>query len=313
MRSWLSHQTRPRDQQRYQPPPGPPPDHAPPPAWEPAPEVSHTLGQYNEATDDDYERAEEYCNSHPPAPPKLLPSNVIERIRELGCAAWGLEHPATPRFIGQIEGGMQNKSSRNGGSWRVRSLKGCKDVCLMSDLPFMAGLYDIHGKRGVYYEIQVHGMDGVIAIGMACRPYPSWRMPGWNRLSAALHLDDLRKFFEDPDGGRDYAAGLAGISPGDTVGCGYEFANGALFFTHNGRRLPNAFTGIYMPRVAHDVYAAIGLDGANVVDVNFGANLFEWKEGNDWAWRLDGHVGRMSGSGPGQDERLPSYSEARFS
>jgi hypothetical protein len=140
-----------------------------------------------------------------------------------------------------------------------------------------------------------------------------------------LHLDDLRKFFEDPDGGRDYTidatpgAGLGAgggtrlsrISPGDVVGCGYEFGTGgALFFTHNGRRLPDAFVGIYMPRVDHDVYAAIGFEGSNEVEVNFGSSDFLWKEGNDGAWRVDGHVGHMVGSGPGQDERLPSYSDS---
>jgi hypothetical protein len=136
-------------------------------------------------------------------------------------------------------------------------------------------------------------------------------MPGWNRLSAGLHLDDLRKFFEDSDGGRDYTPMvLSRVSPGDVIGCGYEFGTGALFFTHNGRRLPDAFVGIYMPRVNHDVYAAIGLEGANEVEVNFGSTGFWWREGNDVAWRVDKHVGHMVGSGPGQDEWLPSYSEA---
>ena len=157
-----------------------------------------------------------------------------------------------------------------------------------------------------------------IPIGTACKPYPSWRLPGWNRLSAALHLDDLRKFFEDPDGGRDYTIDAPGggfprhfqISPGNVVGCGYEFGTGALFFTHDGIRLPNAFVGIYMPRVDHDVYASIGFEGANEVEVNFGSSDFLWREGNDVAWRVDGHVGYMVGSGPGQDERLPSYSDS---
>lgn len=64
-----------------------------------------------------------------------------------------------------------------------------------------------------------------------------------------------------------------------------------------------------MPRVDHDMYAAIGFEGANEVEVNFGSSDFQWKEGNNVAWRVDSHVGYMVGSGPGQDERLPSYSE----
>jgi len=283
----------------------------PPPPWKPAPEKSHKFGLFHEASDDDWERAEVFCRAHPPSPPNILASNVIDLIRVRGCAAWGLEHPSAPRFVGRIEGGGQNKSSRGGGTWKVRSEKRCQDSCIMSDLPILAGLYDIRGRRGVYYEVRVNMMEGVITIGTACKPYPCWRMPGWNRLSAGLHLDDLRKFFEDPDGGRDYyTPGLSRISPGDIVGCGYELGTGALFFTHNGHRLPNAFVGIYMPRVDYDVYATIGFDGANEVEVNFGASNFQWKEGNDVAWRVVGHVGYMVGSGPGQDERLPSYSEA---
>ena len=41
----------------------------------------------------------------------------------------------------------------------------CKDVCLLSDLPIVAGLYDIKGKTGIYYEVQIDRMDGIIAIG----------------------------------------------------------------------------------------------------------------------------------------------------
>ncbi|KAF8476723.1 hypothetical protein DFH94DRAFT_757822 [Russula ochroleuca] len=287
----------------------------PPPVWKPASEKPHKLGLFHEASDNDYEQAIAFCTAHRPTPPKLLPSDVIDRIRLQGCAAWGLERPTNPRFIGHIERGYQAKSHRSGGTWKVRTEKRCRDTCVMSDLPLMAGLYDIHGRRGIYYEVRVNRMEGVVAIGTACKPYPSWRLPGWNRLSAGWHLDDLRKFFEDPDGGRDYTihtpgGGLSRISPRNVVGCGYEFGTGALFFTHNGRRLPNAFVGIYRPRVDHDVYATIGFEGANEIEVNFGTSDFLWKEGNDVAWRVDGHVGYMVGSGPGQDERLPSYSES---
>ena len=79
-------------------------------------------------------------------------------------------------------------------------------------------------------------------VGTACRPYPEWRHPGWNRLSAALHLDDFRKFFEDPNGGRDYTPELTEVSEDDIIGCGYDFTRCSIFYTYNGRRLPDAFT-----------------------------------------------------------------------
>ncbi|KAL0946015.1 hypothetical protein HGRIS_012292 [Hohenbuehelia grisea] len=274
------------------------------PAWTPAPEISHKFGLWNEAPEDEYEAAEDFCRQYPPEPPRLLPSDGIERINAEGCKAWGLEYPISPRFSGKITRGEKSYPA----VIRVETGDKCKDVSILSDLPLIAGLYDIQGKQGVYYEVHINRMDGLIAIGTSCRPYPAWRLPGWNRLSAGLHLDDLRKFFEDPDGGRDYTDDLSRVRNGDTIGCGYEFATGALFYTFNGMRLPNAFTGIYLPRHLHDVFAAIGVEGRCEFEVNFGGELFRWKEGNEWAWRVEGHVGRMVGAGIPGDEDLPAYS-----
>ena len=83
-----------------------------------------------------------------------------------------------------------------------------------------------------------------------------------------------------------------------------------MFFTHNGARLPDAFTGVYLPRAAHDVYAAVGVAGAGacVFEVNFGAADFEWKEGN--GWKVQAHVGMMPGMS-GEEGELPSYQDAR--
>lgn len=160
-------------------------------------------------------------------------------------------------------------------------------------------------------NLELDSMLSCSPTGLACKPYPAFRMPGWNRLSAALHLDDLRKFCEDPDGGRDYALSptTTRISPHDIIGCGYVFHTGAIFFTYNGRRLPDAFIGTFLPRERYDVFAAIGVCGENEVEVNFGRQLYMWKEANDWAWQVDGHVGsQLAGSGAGEDEELPAYS-----
>lgn len=154
MPSTLSHPRRRPAEERH-----------PPPAWKPASERSHTLGLFHEASDDDYERAKAFCTAHRPTPPILLPSNVIDRIRLQGCSAWGLERPTDARFIGHIERGYQAKSHLGGGTWKVRTEKRCRDTCVMSDLPLMAGLYDIHDRRGVYYEVRVNRMEGVVAIG----------------------------------------------------------------------------------------------------------------------------------------------------
>ena len=301
-----------------------------PPAWTPAPEHPHTYGLFNEATDDEYESAEQFCRNHPIETPKLLTSDVVERIAIDGCRLWALESPSkSSRFIGRVEIGGEKSS----GLTRVTTEKKCGDVCLMSNLPLLAGLYELQGKSGIYYEVCIRRMNGIIAIGMqstqsthvsqaaltnlfftgtACRPYPNWRFPGWNRGSVGLHLDDMRKFFEDPEGGRDYTPLLQQISPGDTIGCGYDFSASSIFYTYNGLRLPDAFGGVYVPRTQYDVYAAIGVEGACEFEVNFGGDVFRWKEGNEWSWRVEGHVGRLSGTSSACiDDQLPSYNEAR--
>ena len=143
-----------------------------------------------------------------------------------------------------------------------------------------------------------------------------------HRRSAALHLDDMQKFSEDSDGGRPYDARLSSIQPGDAIGFGHEFRTGSSFFTYNGERLGEAFRGVYSPRESFDVFAAIGVSGPgeNELIVNFGgddqAHLFRWKPGREWAWLVDGHVGRSSDvvagrSGAVGGDELPSYDLVR--
>lgn len=137
-----------------------------------------------------------------------------------------------------------------------------------------------------------------VTAGSACLPYPDWRLPGWNRHSTGLHLNDFRKFLEDPTRGLDYKPnGLPNkISPGDSIGFGYEFATSSIFFTYNGTKLATAFVGVHVPRAKYDVYAAIGVQGRTEFEVNFGSDAFRWKEGNDSAWKVEGHVGNLTSS-----------------
>ncbi|KIJ17574.1 hypothetical protein PAXINDRAFT_9518 [Paxillus involutus ATCC 200175] len=252
----------------------------PPPEWTSAPQQSHVYGRFNEASEEDCDRADAFCSLNGIESARLLPSSDIECITVQRCTAWELEFQQTDLSFRQrqtFDGKIDNlsKNDARGATIKVETTKECKDCCVISNLPLIAGLYYRPSDGGVYYELTIQKMNGVIALGTTCRPYPHYRLPGWHRLSAALHLDDMRKFYESSDGGQDsgFWEAIGGRPPavGDTIGCGYEFtAGGAMFFTFNGERLvPDAFKGLYLGGV-RDVYAAIGVDGETTFTVNFG-------------------------------------------
>ena len=71
--------------------------------------------------------------------------------------------PSSPRFKGSVESGIDGGGR---GATRVFTTKKCRDVCIFGDLPIMAGLYDIGGKQGAYYEVVIRKMKGIIATGL---------------------------------------------------------------------------------------------------------------------------------------------------
>jgi len=135
---------------------------APPPQWTPAVEKSYTYGKYRDAPVDEFKEAERYCTRHPVERSKLLPSDVVERLSQEGCKPWGMRLPSSPRFKGSVESGTEKGGA---GVTKIVTDRRCKDVCIFSDLPIMAGLYDIKGKQGVYYEVVVRKMGLNIVIG----------------------------------------------------------------------------------------------------------------------------------------------------
>ena len=133
-----------------------------PPQWTAAPEESHDLGLYSDATDEEYKTAKDFCAQHPLETPKLLASDVVATINAEGCKAWTIEHPRSHRFAGHIRVGDGNDRAA---VTEVVTYAQCQDICLLSNLPIMAGLYEIQGKTGVYYEVRVNKMKGIVAIG----------------------------------------------------------------------------------------------------------------------------------------------------
>ncbi|CAG8583392.1 16854_t:CDS:2 [Acaulospora morrowiae] len=115
-----------------------------------------------------------------------------------------------------------------------------------------------------YFEITVienpEGSDTNIAIGLATKPYPSYRLPGWNIHSVSYNSIDGRKFNDSI--GQKYADAW---DTGDTIGCGYTPDVGNVFFTKNGKFLGNAFL-----RLFHIWYPTVGATGPCTLKINFG-------------------------------------------
>ena len=148
-------------------------------------------------------------------------------------------------------------------------------------------------------------------VGSVCVPNADWRFPGRTRLSVGLHLDNCRKFYQEPGEGQEYetsgllpAKGFTSEDKNYWIGFGYEFETNSVFYTYNGKRLPNAFTGVYAPLREYDVCAAIGVEGENEFEVNFGKVDFQWEVGNQLNWRIAGHVGVNARPSGGEGEKL---------
>ncbi|KAI8638152.1 concanavalin A-like lectin/glucanase domain-containing protein [Parasitella parasitica] len=128
-----------------------------------------------------------------------------------------------------------------------------------------------------YFEITVQqaSPNVVMAIGLCTKPYPIFRMPGWNKFSVGYHSDDGHKFCDDATGGQSYGPSW---SVGETVGCLYAPETGSVTFTLNGMTAGQAFSGL----MRHNYFPSVGADGPAQIQVNFGRQPFKFNVDN-WA------------------------------
>jgi SPRY domain len=145
-------------------------------------------------------------------------------------------------------------TQRGKGQWKAKTKSSCTDCIILSTLPLYFAAEDSPLATGrsktIYFEVRILAMGeqgareaAGIAIGFCASPYPSWRLPGWQRASLGVHGDDGRRFVNDPDGGIDFTRPF---NPGETVGIGMTFSrpqaqnhgepHGEVFFTRNGKR-----------------------------------------------------------------------------
>lgn len=259
----------------YAPPPGPPPSHAgfpqqPPPSWEPPPyhdwtvipdtaqlppppSIGYDDSPTANASGEDGERADLWCKANPLWPPQNLTPPAHAAIQNGQLA---LLKP--PSFSGEVF------PMREAGHWKGRTHAQCRDSVLLTNLPMYSVFWDsplsTHRSKTIYFELKVLGIghggysfseaDAGIAIGFVAPPYPTFRLPGWQRGSLGIHGDDGRKYVNDTYGGVDFTNAF---QPGETVGVGMTFSMPRdppsyeqsqmgkvmdidVFFTRNGQR-----------------------------------------------------------------------------
>lgn len=285
----------------FTPPSGPPPRQAdatvgdPPPyhdwtvvpdtALLPPPPAIHYEYSTNNASWDDAARAHDWSKRNPLYLPSKPSPSIYTTVQDRNIS---LQRPH--EFKGDLV-------QRDKAQWKARTKPSCTDCVLLSILPLYFAAEDSPAmtarSKSIYFEVRVldmgesHGRGAAgIAIGFCARPYPSWRLPGWQRASLGVHGDDGRRFVNDPDGGIDFTRPF---KPGETVGIGVTFtvppdtgshgkANAEVFFTRDGKRDAGWQVNEERDRESesvaglegdYDLYAAIGMFGA----VEFEAEL----------------------------------------
>jgi hypothetical protein len=122
-----------------------------------------------------------------------------------------------------------------------------------------------------------------VAIGLSTRYFsPVDKMPGWDSESYGYHGDDGGIYH-----GRGVMLSRYGPSygPGDTVGCGLDYASRRIFFVKNGVFLGYAFGdgcddisggggGLSRRIMDRGLYPTVGVDTECPISVNFGERPF---------------------------------------
>ncbi|KAG8685556.1 Rsp5p-dependent ubiquitination, sorting of cargo proteins at the multivesicular body [Ceratobasidium sp. 395] len=139
-----------------------------------------------------------------------------------------------------------------------------------------------------YWEVKMFDLPTTtnVAIGLATKPFPSFCLPGSARHSFA--------YLSSGERSHNYPFTVASCGPplieGDVLGIGYRPRTGAAFFTRNGRRLEDAFTGLGR----WNLFPTIGADGPCSLHVNLGQAGFVFIEANVKKWGLAPSVGTLA-------------------
>ncbi|KAH9944433.1 SPRY-domain-containing protein [Epithele typhae] len=220
-----------------------------------------------------YQRAKEYQLQYPP---NSLPTDItlsqFLSIQEKGVSAWCFE----PDFEALSSLLVHARTELT----FLPDPASASSVQSNLPLPKLNEVY--------YWETKMFDLPETtnVAIGLATKPYPSFRLPGLCRHSVAYHSNG------DKSHNYPFTATACGVSlkEGDVLGVGYRPRSGTVFFTKNGRKMEDAFTGL----TNWNLFPTIGADGPCSIHVNLGQSGFVFIEANVKRWGLAPSVGTLA-------------------
>ncbi|CAG8537277.1 9605_t:CDS:2 [Funneliformis caledonium] len=204
----------------------------------------------NEAARQNYERA------------RYITLSQFLSIQEKGVSAW------------EFEPDLQHTSCFVECRTEIAFYDG--ECCVQTNLP-------LPKQQEVYYwEAKMYDkpQNTTVTVGLATKPYPLFRLP------VAYFSDSGFKYYNSPFNGKTYGPQF---QQGDVVGVGYRPRTGTVFFTRNGKKLDDAFTGMKM-----NLFPTVGANGPCCVHVNFGQLGFVFIEANVKKWGLAPTMGTLA-------------------
>lgn len=173
---------------------------------------------------EDGDRAFAWTQANPLWPPQNLTQPAYAAIQNGQLALL-----KAPTYVGDL------LPQQQAGHWKCRTHASCRDSSILTNLPMYSVQWDsplhTHRPKTIYFELKVLGVgrggsslaeaDAGIAVGFIAPPYPTFRLPGWQRGSLGVHGDDGRRYVNDTWGGVDFTTAF---QPGETVGIGMTFS-----------------------------------------------------------------------------------------
>ncbi|WWC86808.1 uncharacterized protein L201_001687 [Kwoniella dendrophila CBS 6074] len=228
-----------------------------------------------------YKRAKDWQHQYRPAsvPTDITLSQFLS-IQEKGVSAWSFEPDYEDNLSLYVQSRTEITFLADGPGMPAREGGGNS---VMANLP-LPKLNEVY-----YWEVKMYDKPATteIAIGLATKPYPSFRLPGWNKYSVAYFASDGFKSHNYPFTASSYGPSL---NEGDVLGVGYKPRTGTVFFTRNGRKLDDAYTGLQRL----NLFPTVGANGPCTIHVNLGQAGFVFIEANVKKWGLAPMVGTLA-------------------